>query len=325
MASTEFWGYWHGLRWHNMCFYLNPFTLKLEPIGFDSTSWIDDSLGSVFRHPQLILAKKLVVDGAVFAAYRHHLSRFLTEDSRRQTVDTIAPLEQDYLAQLSTEIDLPTVDVERRIQQRMQVLGTGRPPIPGQQEIAAGAVTGHERVGQPSNAPFVVAVYADVVRSSDGRAHLELVTGLKEDVEVTHLFVGSGLHRRPLSVELPIRLQANFFDHAPRVVRIPLPSDLKTAPGGISGKATVVARPPREGPTFRYSRPSKKPESTTPPSCAAPPEGARRNASAKLQINDMDRRGRPRGESVVLMTTYSGSKRTRDIPHRSAVPAGSGP
>jgi hypothetical protein len=33
---TEAWGSHHSLRWHNLRFYLNPYTLKLEPVPFDN-------------------------------------------------------------------------------------------------------------------------------------------------------------------------------------------------------------------------------------------------------------------------------------------------
>ncbi len=36
IAAGQFWGAWHALRWHNMRFYLNPLTMKLEPIAYDA-------------------------------------------------------------------------------------------------------------------------------------------------------------------------------------------------------------------------------------------------------------------------------------------------
>ena len=36
IAVGDFWGAWHGLRWHNLRFYYNAITGYLEPIGFDA-------------------------------------------------------------------------------------------------------------------------------------------------------------------------------------------------------------------------------------------------------------------------------------------------
>ena len=35
LAINDFWGEGHGLVWHNLRFYYNPISAKLEPIGFD--------------------------------------------------------------------------------------------------------------------------------------------------------------------------------------------------------------------------------------------------------------------------------------------------
>ena len=37
IAVSDFIGSWHAIRWPNLRFYLNPITLKLEPIAFDAT------------------------------------------------------------------------------------------------------------------------------------------------------------------------------------------------------------------------------------------------------------------------------------------------
>ena len=37
IAVADYFGSWHAIAWHNMRFYLNPITLRLEPIPFDAT------------------------------------------------------------------------------------------------------------------------------------------------------------------------------------------------------------------------------------------------------------------------------------------------
>lgn len=36
IIASEAWDGWHTFRWHNMRFYLNPYTMKLEPVPFDN-------------------------------------------------------------------------------------------------------------------------------------------------------------------------------------------------------------------------------------------------------------------------------------------------
>lgn len=42
IAITEAWGGWHALRWHNLRFYLNPYTLLFEPVPFDNSMALVD-------------------------------------------------------------------------------------------------------------------------------------------------------------------------------------------------------------------------------------------------------------------------------------------
>ncbi len=129
-----------------------------------------------------------------------------------------------------------------------------------------GMLTGHEQLGVESTEPYVAVVYADRIETDDGRVELELATNLKQDVLVTALFHGSGLHRTPLTdiapVRLPIRLKANFFDHAPHVVRIPLPGDLGLQSGDITGEATVASDPDR---VYRFAANEYEPVVREPP------------------------------------------------------------
>jgi len=45
LAIAQFFGIWHEIRWHNQRFYLNPLTLKLEPIAFDANIQIAKEVG----------------------------------------------------------------------------------------------------------------------------------------------------------------------------------------------------------------------------------------------------------------------------------------
>ncbi len=84
-ALSDLMGAEHGTRWHNMRFYLNPVTLRLEPIGFDaectplaSPSGAEevtpDANGRVSAEPRPFRAK-LFEDRDFFALYMAELER----------------------------------------------------------------------------------------------------------------------------------------------------------------------------------------------------------------------------------------------------------
>lgn len=66
----------HALRWHNNRFYFNPLSKKLEPIGFDGSSWLELS-SFAFEDDKLnqFILKKLLEDDLFKAAYFKELER----------------------------------------------------------------------------------------------------------------------------------------------------------------------------------------------------------------------------------------------------------
>jgi hypothetical protein len=248
LALHDFWGYWHGLRWHNFRFYLNPFTLKLEPISFDATS---DGIRPefVYRDRSLIFARVLLADDAIYAAYRRYLARFMDRAYVDETIAELRRLEGRLVAQLRTEYREISADLDARIRHRMETLHSRGLSIPSQEELAATSITGREGKPVESDLPFVAVVYAHLIAQQGDRAALELATGLKESVMVTEITVGSGLAASPLAdltdVKLPIRLKASYFDRAPRYVRLRVPRELVGAADRIFGKAVVASHPNR--------------------------------------------------------------------------------
>lgn len=80
LATADLTNTHHGIRWHNRRFYFNPSTGKLEPIGFDGTSWktksvftYDDSTLKSLKWSDLFLNKQFV------KAYLFHLERISKE------------------------------------------------------------------------------------------------------------------------------------------------------------------------------------------------------------------------------------------------------
>ena len=76
IAVGDFWGAWHGLRWHNLRFYYNAITGYLEPIGFDAgIAYNQKPVHDPTAEP--IVAK--ILDDSIRKVYMETLERLIEE------------------------------------------------------------------------------------------------------------------------------------------------------------------------------------------------------------------------------------------------------
>jgi len=76
-------GAYHGHFWHNMRFYYNPVSARLEPIGFDGFGEVDTPLKDQIvlgykvdaEYPEEDIVRWLFRDPDFFSAYMKHLNR----------------------------------------------------------------------------------------------------------------------------------------------------------------------------------------------------------------------------------------------------------
>lgn len=251
LAVSELWGYWHGLRWHNLRFYLNPITMHLEPVGFDATSKRPaDGFLSLDRH--LIFTKVLLADPAIHAAYRRHLARITEPKALQAQRERLDALAAPMVEALKPEYPRLPGSVSAHLRRRASKVLSPDAKFPSPARILRKARTGRGRGPIQGALPHTAAVYAQVVQDDEGAATLELFTGLKEDVQVTELFVRWLGRDRRLSgfteVELPITLPASFFDTPTVPVRIPLPPELADKPELLGGTAIAPSDADRHYP-----------------------------------------------------------------------------
>jgi hypothetical protein len=102
IAVSDYFGTWHAVRWHNLRFYLNPITLRLEPIPFDAT--LQDGLtndNSVVNDEPFVML--LLGDPVMWAAYTKVLAQLdaMTRDGSLEK--SLRATEQKQLAILQTE------------------------------------------------------------------------------------------------------------------------------------------------------------------------------------------------------------------------------
>ncbi len=102
LAVSELFGAWHGLRWHNMRFYFNPQTARLEPMPFDMTTELrwgaiitNDKSEPILRH--------LLDDDAIDRAFRASLRRLIGEVESGALIAALRKTEARHLKRLQKE------------------------------------------------------------------------------------------------------------------------------------------------------------------------------------------------------------------------------
>ena len=242
VAICDLWGVEHPIRWHNMRFYLDPMTLRLEPIGFDG------NVSSHAWHPRPFLHRSqaiwfwqdLVTDPRLRNAYLEHYQRMLEPAYIDRLETFLEEREQEYLAVLYREFPtLPRFDFET-IRIKVDSLGHGVHPkhfVPrrfdGGRAFEDKPLPRHPR-----------AVYAYFIRGTDG-AVLELLNPLSTTVIVDELVANDGQTSRSLGevagIPLPITLPPNFHDVGRNRAR-PLPVSRKwSLPEGEDWSGLLIA------------------------------------------------------------------------------------
>lgn len=99
LAVSEFWGASHDVLWTNQRFYLNPLTLRLEPIAFDANLDYPIKIGkSISRIP---LVGKMLEDPAVYRVFRQVHN------------ELVAKLADGSLIEEMNKVELPLLDILR--------------------------------------------------------------------------------------------------------------------------------------------------------------------------------------------------------------------
>ena len=107
LAVSDMFGSWHAVAWHNLRFYLNPVTLRLEPIAFDATlqERFADNASVISDEP---IAIAMLADPLVMQRYTEVLRdlRGIYDDG--SLPELLRTVEDQYLALLQTEFRMLT-------------------------------------------------------------------------------------------------------------------------------------------------------------------------------------------------------------------------
>ena len=107
IAICDFLGSWHALVWHNLRFYLNPISMRLEPISFDADlheGLTDDtsviSYMSATSEPMMV---DIMRDPVMWEAYTKVLAQLATMTRDGEIAELIDGVEAEHLAVLRSE------------------------------------------------------------------------------------------------------------------------------------------------------------------------------------------------------------------------------
>jgi len=240
LAVADLWGAWHVLRWHNIRFYLNPVTLKLEPIAFDANTG-DGWRREPFAHRQSWLFHFLVTDQAIRRSYTQHVERMLEPQYMSELEEFLVERENAYLSVLHREYPrIPRFDwdtIARKTAYHDVKNSRIFELIPFQQKT----------IREIEDPPVSSAVYAYLLQE-EGETFLEMLNPSYPTVIVDRLTAHEPGLSYPLrelaNVPMPVTLARNFNDvmqgvqtPPPRIFRWKLPKTIMERGIRITGTA----------------------------------------------------------------------------------------
>ncbi len=131
IAVADLFGSWHSVRWHNLRFYLNPITMKLEPIPFDGNLQEPvEGNRSVSTAAPIVVA--FLRDPDVWRVYKATLAELERMLNSGELFRNLNQAEQLYLPTLRTEFRLLGNYPLSPLQARLEALiaETGEMPLP---------------------------------------------------------------------------------------------------------------------------------------------------------------------------------------------------
>ncbi|MGV7224511.1 MAG: right-handed parallel beta-helix repeat-containing protein [Nitrospinales bacterium] len=207
LAVAELWGALHPIRWHNLRLYLNPITLRLEPISFDASVRPTKSKNAIICNREPMISA-ILKDPKIFKVYRETiqmLAREILDGGRLQEKLEIA--EKKNLTDLRKEFYLLEKYPYHKLKTRAKYLLTS-------------SENGFMEDKKPPEG-FPTLIHAYTIKDADG-PYLELTNAIPHEVEVeTVYWIGNGdkpnIEFQPLSeISFPIQLSPTPVGSPPK-------------------------------------------------------------------------------------------------------------
>lgn len=234
LAVAEVWRVNHGLHWHNLRYYLNPLTLRLEPVGFDGNLQTHyTGPGLVTQAQEQDFMPRILADLAIREAFVRNLRRIAADVVEGDFVSHMKEIESEQLAILHREYPLRApYDFGSMIQRAHRLRGLDM------ENFALFA----PQMADPDR-PYAAALHAWLASDEEG-PYLELTNALPVPVSVVSLgfagVEGAPELTRLAGVELPFDLPPLRPGHGAPRVRLRYRSAKGSVGGlGVEGVAEV--------------------------------------------------------------------------------------
>ena len=237
LAVAEAWEAWHAVVWPNMRFYLNPLTMRLEPIGFDADIREALSVGTTAIGERTI-AEQMLDDPAVRAAFDRTLQDIRDSIDKGDLITHLRRVESSALRALRSEYVFLEDMVLELFARRVRSL-----PLPLHQN--------------PPPTPYPVHVLAELVRDGP-RTYLEIANPLPEEITIRAIeWVGAAGNGTPFETQgrlsLPLVLPPTPVDTRPSTLQFDYRLDPAETPRSlrlttsVAGSGDVKVQSARRG------------------------------------------------------------------------------
>ncbi len=245
LAACEIWSAPHATHWNNLRFYMNPLTVKLEPIAFDATVRVPLERGFRCAGGVHAMTTALLEDPELRAAFLENLRRFAKRVETDDFERWLREREAEYLPLLTGEFSWLRPYPVEELRARARVLS----PFTAASFARDLRPQPKRPMPRRSVSPLPTVVY--LYRQRDDRgAWVELANAVSRPVTITDLGVqrdgGGGLEPLPgrNTTRFLRRLPATPWPQSPKLVRVDFPepvSDPNLAVGtwNVAGRARL--------------------------------------------------------------------------------------
>ncbi len=223
LAVSEVMGAFHATRWHNQRFYMNPITLKMEPIAYDASLKQRES-GEVYISAKEAVVQQMLQDPKIFARYKEVLTELTARVASGELIEKLRQEEDRLLEILHSEyVFLPRYPMDEITLRSAFLAGLS------DAELKAA----NYPVGTPERISGFYRAAARVYRvEEDGQLWLELQSAVPYPVSVDSVEIDGMTYDLP---GLPVALAARELDEVSPITRIALPPIAAGANLTVSG------------------------------------------------------------------------------------------
>ena len=192
LAACEIWSMPHMTHWNNLRFYLNPLTLRLEPVGFDASGASQEPPGLRCMGGVHMMMTRIMDDPKIRMAFLTSLREMSREVESDEFARWLRERETHYLPALRAEFPWRAPISLDHLRRRVQVLED----VNEETWEWNMALAPPRRMPHRPGAPYPILVHAGVVRDGSA-ASVELANAISLPITVTEIWLEEPHPRDP--------------------------------------------------------------------------------------------------------------------------------